>query len=661
MLHSRRDREGERGQMLVLFELVLIIILMVAALVIDIGLLRNDRQTLVNAVDSAALAGGSVLPVAGATEANKAKYLIDMTMATTYPGLPAGAYTISYRCLIGADASGTPLVSRDVPATCDPSKSLGRDPVASDFRGAGPNRVSSCNPYAPDGGDMCNVVVVEGVATQQYFLAPVAGVSSGSTGTVSAAACKGPCGQPPTGPVDLVIILDRTLSMAGNDAYGNNKILMLKNAAKAVLSVYNPAQQHVALALTGPGKVNALGVPQPSSCGLGAGDNDNWSPLTSLTAAVTSTTATTIQVGAPKWVGFPPVPFTIAITSSGSGYGNERMRVTNVSGTSPSFTWTVTRAYDGTTAYRHRSGDPVYGAAPWTPSGTTNGIYVPVGLSGSDASAPLSGAAGTYQIGGVPNTSSTIVKAINCIAAYSDGTNLATPIRQARWYLDHYGRKGVTQGIILETDGHPQVGFASGDQTTTNIAHTCVDALAAATEAKNDTLNSEEGIQVFTIGYGVDSTVRCPTRVTGMTISNTLNSMYESAYWNNRRTTELLAAMATDASHYFENPPSSQLASVFTIAAVTLIGGGPHLIDLYPAPIVSGVGSGTNVTISGKYFSGATSVFFGGLPAVSFSVSGDGSIAATAPGGSPGATVDVTVQTPGGISVVTPADRYTFP
>ena len=38
----------------------------------------------------------------------------------------------------------------------------------------------------------------------------------------------------------------------------------------------------------------------------------------------------------------------------------------------------------------------------------------------------------------------------------------------AQWYLDHYGRPGVTQGIILETDGHPQVGFESGDQTTTN-------------------------------------------------------------------------------------------------------------------------------------------------------------------------------------------------
>jgi hypothetical protein len=88
--------------------------------------------------------------------------------------------------------------------------------------------------------------------------------------------------------------------------------------------------------------------------------------------------------------------------------------------------------------------------------------------------------------------------------------------------------------------------------------------------------------------------------------------------------------------------------------------GGAHLIQLYPAPIVTGVGSGTTVTISGKYFTGATSVTFGG-GAVSFTPVSDTSITATVPAGPHGAVVDVIVTTPGGRSAVSAADHYTYP
>jgi Flp pilus assembly protein TadG len=55
MLHSRRDREQEHGQILVLFALVLVVILAFGAIVVDLGVLRNNRQILVNTFDSAAL------------------------------------------------------------------------------------------------------------------------------------------------------------------------------------------------------------------------------------------------------------------------------------------------------------------------------------------------------------------------------------------------------------------------------------------------------------------------------------------------------------------------------------------------------------------------------------------------------------------------------
>ncbi|MGA3029760.1 MAG: pilus assembly protein TadG-related protein [Candidatus Limnocylindrales bacterium] len=886
MPHPRRKLDRERGQILVLFELALIVILGFAAIVIDLGVLRNNRQILVNTFDSAALAGGHLLPVDGSVAGNAAAVntLINKTIQANYPGgLPTSNYTITYKCLIGADATtGAPLVSRDVPTVCNPTNALGHTPVASDFSSAGLTGVwiTYCDPTL---GDKCNVVVITGSATTQYLLAPVLGVGSGSTGIVVSAACNGPCGTSPVVPVDLVIILDRTLSMAGSSG-GANKITSLQNAAKAVLSVYNPAKQRVALGVVGPSAVDASGNPVLGGCDAGgsatvygAADNTSWVPettlnsatttlnsatttlssaTTTLSSAITTTTATTIHVasatgfptsgtfyiqidseqmqvtggqGTTTWTvvrgrngttaathangasvafvvgtadttitvasktGFPTTyPFyiqidseqlqvtaspgsttwtvvrgrngttatthingrtvayvvgtadtTITVASKGgfpitypfsilvdseqmqvtaspgsstwtvvrarsgttaathtngaavalvvgtadttikvaaanefptSGTFNilinsEQMLVTGGQGTT---TWTVSRAQNGTSAATHTSGATVFGADGWTASDGTpinNGVgaksWVPVGLSGTDTNSVWSlpnpnGTAGTYEVGGVPSTSSYIVPAINCIAAASDGTNLATPIAMAQWYLDHYGRKGVTQGIILETDGHPQYGFGGStyDQWHTNASFTCQAAAAAAAAAKADTTNTAsdpsipQGIQIFTIGYGVDSTVKCPVKTSNMSANNGTNNVYESPTWSGANATTLLSTMATDASHYYENPTSSQLEHDFTEAAQKLSKGGSHIIQPCLAPIVTNLNpatwtaktGGTAITITGQYFTGASKVTFGGTPATSFSVSNDTSITAT----TTGATAGVTVTTPCG-------------
>jgi hypothetical protein len=868
----------------------MIMILGFAAMVVDLGVLRNNRQTLVNTLDAAALAGGSVLPVDGTLASSSphswqsAKTVITNNIAVNYPSLVLGTdYTITYRCLIGADAvTGAPLISRDVPGVCDPHNALHHTPpVASDFTGAGPHLVSACDPTA---GDKCNVVVIAGSSTTQYVLAPVLGVSSGSTGMVVSAACKGACGAATVVPVDLVIILDRTGSMADGSNDSGPKIQALQAAAKTVLSVYDPAKQRVGLALTGPGKVDAAGNSASGSCpsggsALGVGDDENFSPKTFLTTTGTtnlfqgtflSTTLTTamtnlasnktvtvtsatgfpttnpftiqigteqmqvtagagtttwtvtrgynsttkathavndivgwgvngtqtptdttimvndatgfptsgnftilvdseqmqvtagagttiwtvtrgvnsttkalhggnepvsliystsatsikvnsatgfpdsgsytikvdseqmlvtagagtttwtvtraqngttaathtggaavtrvvgkgdtsIQVTAPYGPGFPSVPFIIAVGSGGSNF--EHMLVTNVSGSSAPYTWTVARAQDSTPAATHSSGNTVDGVAPWVPSDATDGVWIPVGLSGTDTNTVHSlpsptGAAGTYSVGGAVQTTTPLVKSINCIQAFSNGTNLTTPIKMAQWYLDNYGRQGVTQGIILETDGHPQVGFESGDQTTTNSAYTCKAALDAATAAKADTTNSPDGIQFFTIGYGVDSSSRCPTYTSNLSQSNGNYNTYETSTWSNQPATALLSQMATDSAHYFENPPTSQLAGVFAQAATMLAKGGAHLINLYPQPVVTGVGSGS---VSGEYFTGAFRVTFGGASAAIGSVT-DTSISITLPGGlTHGQTYPVVVTTPGGSSVITAASQYTYP
>jgi hypothetical protein len=69
--------------------------------------------------------------------------------------------------------------------------------------------------------------------------------------------------------------------------------------------------------------------------------------------------------------------------------------------------------------------------------------------------------------------------------------------------------------------------------------------------------------------------------------------------------------------------------------------------------------NGTQVTIAGHDFLGATAVTFGGVPARSFTVTSDTSITAVAPAGPAGAA-DITVRTPGGKSPATAADRFTY-
>lgn len=86
---------------------------------------------------------------------------------------------------------------------------------------------------------------------------------------------------------------------------------------------------------------------------------------------------------------------------------------------------------------------------------------------------------------------------------------------------------------------------------------------------------------------------------------------------------------------------------------------------LAPTPSVTSVSprkgpatGGTTVTIGGSGFTGALSVAFGVVPALSFSVDSDTQITATSPPGV--GTQDVRVLTPGGLSAASGADQFTY-
>jgi hypothetical protein len=253
MLHHGAGRDRQRGQILILFTLVVIVIFGFTAIVIDLGMLRNNRQSLANALDAGALAGGTLLPVDGAGGTGPAAVAaitarINREIQATYPGLRTPQdYQIAYRCLIGTDGSGQPAIARDIPAVCNPRNALGHAPVASDFIGAGKTRSSICDPAR---GDRCNAVVINGAVTNAFTFGRAVGVNQGSTGVVVSAACNGPCGEPPFAPLDVAVIIDRTGSMAGDEAN-------LRNATRTILATYDPNTQHIALGALGPSSLNA--------------------------------------------------------------------------------------------------------------------------------------------------------------------------------------------------------------------------------------------------------------------------------------------------------------------------------------------------------------------------------------------------------------------
>jgi RHS repeat-associated protein len=77
------------------------------------------------------------------------------------------------------------------------------------------------------------------------------------------------------------------------------------------------------------------------------------------------------------------------------------------------------------------------------------------------------------------------------------------------------------------------------------------------------------------------------------------------------------------------------------------------------SPQAGPLAGGTNVTITGSGFSGATAVTFGTVAATSYTIKSATQIIATAPSEATG-TVDVTVTTPGGISPDISSDQYTY-
>ncbi|NNC91682.1 MAG: VWA domain-containing protein [Acidimicrobiia bacterium] len=243
-------RNDDDGVILILSALVLILFIGVAAFVVDITLQSQSRQSLWNSADASVLAGASQLP----DDPDAAAALAEEFALKNDASLD-GELVTTYRCLV-ADAGGGVPDATNIPGVCDPGPDIGpSDWVCEDGKCA-----AVC---VPADGDTCNTIVMEVRKTIDYTFAPAIGFDQGETDVLSAA-CRGACGGPITGPLDLILIIDRTTSMSDTD------LANAKAASRALLGFLDPGQQRVGLA-----GINA-GDPTNSCVGKPPGDGGEW-------------------------------------------------------------------------------------------------------------------------------------------------------------------------------------------------------------------------------------------------------------------------------------------------------------------------------------------------------------------------------------------------
>ena len=202
---SRRLVHDESGQVLMITGLLMAIMLVVVALVVDIGHTRLVQRQLQAGVDAAALAGAQELPVAAAAQATADEY-------SPSPGKKNALNTVD-------NATTTSRVR------CIPS-------------------IPGCNTRY----STANAVTVEASARVPTFFARIIGIDSLNV-AAQATACF-PCS---VRPLDIMLILDRTGSMCDVKVDGQCRDLeAARLGLQTFVSVMDPQLDRVGLAVTPP-------------------------------------------------------------------------------------------------------------------------------------------------------------------------------------------------------------------------------------------------------------------------------------------------------------------------------------------------------------------------------------------------------------------------
>jgi hypothetical protein len=203
-LRRGRARSGEKGQVLIIVVIFLAIVLLgIAALVIDIGRAYYAHRSLQASADAAALAGAQELPDAASAQST----------AMSYGGHSGGKN----------DQGNIPGVTTSVTTKC--ITSLGK-----------------CDPVNA-------IVVTEHAANVPTLFARILGIDHFSITARATAAM----GQGVPKPAHIMIIFDRTNSMNQSCTAGSSKATCVRDGIKAFLQGMDPKYDQVGLIAYPPG------------------------------------------------------------------------------------------------------------------------------------------------------------------------------------------------------------------------------------------------------------------------------------------------------------------------------------------------------------------------------------------------------------------------
>jgi len=266
---GRRGRRNEDGAVAIMVAVMTVLLLMLAAVGLDIGLQINNKHRLWSTLDSAAQAGASELP--GSTTEARATAL---AYAQAHDPSETGskAPSTDFWCVVASTGSG-PTYSVDtsqMPSTCYPGPAPYT--VGANYRSTGAKISCSsrlcaipCATPTPNNGTpkvACNTIRVYQGRPVPFSFAQAGGFQEGYTGNLVSVACKGPCGTVAPNPMDVVVVADRTLSMSSTD------VNSMVTGIKGMLQQMTQSQQYVAL--------GAIGRSQPTTTGqAGTCDNTN--------------------------------------------------------------------------------------------------------------------------------------------------------------------------------------------------------------------------------------------------------------------------------------------------------------------------------------------------------------------------------------------------
>ena len=476
MLKSLLEHRRERGAVAVIVALMMVVIMASAALGVDIGKLVYERQQLQNALDAAATAGAMHLPNDPAAAIVDAQKFASDNMI----GANLGSITpnIALRCVTSYNATTKSPDWATVVAVC------GITSHAFDILDCNEQVCSVPCTVAFH----CNTIVVKHNLTVQYSFGPAIGIPTGNTGTISAAACRGVCGTVTPNPLDIVVMADRTPSMAdgftttdpitGSYKTPTGSFASMKTGIQDMLGSMNQDQQYVAfgtIAISWP--TSSDRVAEPSG-----GDAFTDAVYTTCTGSGSSKKCTpTWAVGNKKWHfkgSWVPVGFTNKYTK------------TDAAG--------VTSLDTASTLGKSVGGLGISDSTVYYP-GASDGLKITTPTNeGTHLAAAMKGAA-------------------RYLLTVDPSTDAGLPVRPKEF--------GTPKKVIIfETDGSPSEIFTSDSSATTlgndldiGVAgngkkQSCDNFSAIASEAK------AANIQIIAIGVGAINQATCGKTSGGSTI-----------------------------------------------------------------------------------------------------------------------------------------------